>query len=1065
MTWRRHPAIRSIGWTLRHTSKLVHRLLLLGTGILVAASCLLAAASWRLSQGPIDLTWLSDRLQGGVFDQATQGHVSFDRLALAWEGFAKGVDHAIDLRVTNLDIADPSGRKVIAAPDAHLTLSPAGLLLGRFVPRSLEVDHASVTVFREPTGAIDLGSATDGTDQPDPDFPPLAQLWDRLAHPASSDRGAAHGLFDQLQRVHFRDATLTFRDQASGLSIRAGATDLDLIRASNGRIHGTLQGLLSSSGEQAALTAEVNLLFGANGTLTFGLTPFTPSALKPLPPAWAFLTDLDVPVAISGSAVVDAAFHPGNLRTTLHLGQGRIRIGKSAIPVRSGTIGLSGTTESIAIQPGHLQFALSADGTPETADLSGTITRGTDRVRASLAVGVEHIDIADIPLLWPAGVGDDARAWVTEHLTGGIARKGAASVVIEADQGLHGVVLTEATGELDATNASFTWMDNMPPVEQADVHLRLVDPDTLDIHLATARQRVARHQEGLSVKEGDMRITGLSQPDQSTAIHVKVEGQVITALALLNEPRLHLLSAHPIGLSPTAGDVSAALDFRFPLLNNLRIDDVQIHAAARLANVRIPDVAAGQELDDGAFDLGIDKDGLDLKGKATFAAIPVALDGRMEFNAEAADQVVQRITATGQPDATQIDAAGLHVSDAVSGPVPMTLVLLERRNGAGSIAVNADLTQAALAMAPLAWHKPPGSSVTADATVSLSHDRLTRIDHFFVHGDDVTLSGSADLGNRQSRSVQLDTVQLGRTQGHGTIHVNADNAIDVALQGSRIDLSAKLTEPTRKSAPAATPVWRLDARFDRAILANGETASDIVAIAAGAGDTVGALDITGGGFSIKLRPNSGRSALTVEAKDAGRFLRGIDVARNLQSGRLHIDGVVDGPSGFHPMSGTIVIDNVVARNSPLLATLLQAVTIYGVLDVLRGPGLTFTRVVIPFHYDGADITLDDAHASNSSLGLTAKGRIGLASGQISLAGTIVPAYFFNAILGKLPLVGKLFSPEKGGGVFAASYSLDGPLDDPRISINPVSALTPGFLREIFNVFDKMPADRTAPRPH
>jgi hypothetical protein len=71
-----------------------------------------------------------------------------------------------------------------------------------------------------------------------------------------------------------------------------------------------------------------------------------------------------------------------------------------------------------------------------------------------------------------------------------------------------------------------------------------------------------------------------------------------------------------------------------------------------------------------------------------------------------------------------------------------------------------------------------------------------------------------------------------------------------------------------------------------------------------------------------------------------------------------------------------------------------------------------------------------------------------------MSGTIVPAYFFNSMLGQLPLVGKLFSPEKGGGVFAARFGVDGQIDDPNISINPLSALTPGFLRDIFGVLDR-----------
>jgi hypothetical protein len=58
----------------------------------------------------------------------------------------------------------------------------------------------------------------------------------------------------------------------------------------------------------------------------------------------------------------------------------------------------------------------------------------------------------------------------------------------------------------------------------------------------------------------------------------------------------------------------------------------------------------------------------------------------------------------------------------------------------------------------------------------------------------------------------------------------------------------------------------------------------------------------------------------------------------------------------------------------------------------------------------------------------------------------------------------LFSPEKGGGVFAARFGLDGSIDDPAISINPASALTPGFLRDMFGMFDNRSANPSGAPP-
>ncbi|MFC7542924.1 hypothetical protein ACFQU2_30460 [Siccirubricoccus deserti] len=64
---------------------------------------------------------------------------------------------------------------------------------------------------------------------------------------------------------------------------------------------------------------------------------------------------------------------------------------------------------------------------------------------------------------------------------------------------------------------------------------------------------------------------------------------------------------------------------------------------------------------------------------------------------------------------------------------------------------------------------------------------------------------------------------------------------------------------------------------------------------------------------------------------------------------------------------------------------------------------------------------------------------------------------FNTLLGNIPLLGRLFSPEAGGGVFAGTYRVQGPLADPQVTVNPLAALTPGFLRGLFGL--GQPAER------
>jgi hypothetical protein len=205
-------------------------------------------------------------------------------------------------------------------------------------------------------------------------------------------------------------------------------------------------------------------------------------------------------------------------------------------------------------------------------------------------------------------------------------------------------------------------------------------------------------------------------------------------------------------------------------------------------------------------------------------------------------------------------------------------------------------------------------------------------------------------------------------------------------------------------------------------------------------------------FLAQIAPDKGGRRLTASAGDAGELLRGLDLVRTMQGGRLSVQANFDDAQPDQPLSGTANIEDFRIRDAPALGKLLQAMTLYGLVEAMQGPGLGFSRLIAPFRLTDDALDLADARAFSSSLGLTAKGRIDRTAEQVDVQGTIVPAYFFNSLLGNIPLVGKLFSPERGGGVFAASYAVQGPLADPKVSVNPLTALTPGFLRGLFGIF-------------
>ena len=110
----------------------------------------------------------------------------------------------------------------------------------------------------------------------------------------------------------------------------------------------------------------------------------------------------------------------------------------------------------------------------------------------------------------------------------------------------------------------------------------------------------------------------------------------------------------------------------------------------------------------------------------------------------------------------------------------------------------------------------------------------------------------------------------------------------------------------------------------------------------------------------------------------------------------------------------------------------------------------------PFSLESGIIYLKNAKAGGYSLGITASGVIDKDAETLNIKGSVAPLDKVNSLLETalrgVPLFGKVFSgEEKGSGLFAAEYSMVGPFDDPEIKTNPLTTLTPGIFRKIFQI--------------
>jgi hypothetical protein len=1074
---------RHVGWRIAAAAHwLAHHLGAIVLAVAVMLGTGIGALAWRLSQGPLPSPFLAHWLERAASADNRPTTVHIGTASLAWAGFTQGVGSPLVIRLDHISATDAAGHTVMQVPAAEAALSLPQLLLGKLRPTEVVIDHPELRVRDDPVAGVTLdlggpaplpGAAADAAHGKNPGNALLAEMTQPARTDSSAEPSAPLERLSHLRRLRITAADVTVADARLGVTWRAPAVSIDLRRDFSGGVVGQADALLALGRQQARLTARADLAPGGETGFSARLDDVTPAALAADAPKLNALQALDAPVTLAASGTLGRDFVLRSGRLEARIGAGTLRLGAAPIQLGGVHLVVTGSTAHPVLDTLRIEVAASPTATPTVVDLSGQADRTAAGWQAVLALSVDQLAFADLPVLWPEiPNGPGARKWLVQNLTAGTARHGAFRLGLTAPADLGDVTLASASGAIAAEDATVHWLRPVPPVEHAAATLRVLDPDTLDIEFLGGRQHPSlpagpHAPAAIDLKHGDIRISGIVHPHQLGLIEADLAGSLQETIALLRDKRLHLLDRHPVPLKDAQGEVSLKLNVRMPLEDNVQIDDIGIRVAAHLDAVHVAAIAAGRDLDQGALDLTADNDGLKVQGRAEVAGFATQLGVEMDFRAGPPSQVVQKVTASGQAQAAQLARIGLDGGTVLAGTVGLQASYQTRRDASGEIGLTVDLTDAALTALMLDWRKPAGSAAHAALHALLDHDRLVGVDHLSVVGDGIAAEGHAEYVDGRPAVLRLDHMALGRSDAAGSIRFPPQPGapILVAMSGRQIDLSARFSQHESAAGPAAgapekvdagTP-YVVDARFERALMSRGQTMSDLRLHAENDGKLFQRARLEGQAgpaapFRLEISPERGGRRLAATAADAGQLLRALDIMDGMLGGQLAINArYADGQPG-RPLAGTMSVHDFRLRNAPFMARLLQGMTLYGLANIINGPGLEFTRLEAPFSLANDVLNLGESRMFNSALGLTARGTLDLSADTAELTGTIVPAYFFNSLLGRVPLVGHLFSPESGSGVFAANYSVRGRLADPAVSINPLSALTPGFLRNVFGIF-------------
>jgi hypothetical protein len=1035
-------------------------LLRLAFAMLIAIALAAGLLYWRLSEGPLSLGILTPQLEAALTpsDGAFEVRIADTTVALDPTG------STVEVVARGVRLVDRDGRGIARVPEVALGLSLRAAARFMVAPTRLVVRAPALRLRRDADGSFQFL----GEGGSEGDTESIGIFLEELARPPDPTRPSGY-----LEEVALRRGRVVVDDRRLGRTWRAEQVDIRARRGADG-LDGHL-GATVTIGEAVA-TLDGTFRYQTDGhrlVADLAADGIRPASLAGLAPALAPLATLKA--SIGGRARLTVDVDEARVETSrLDLTVGPGRIVRAELP--GGGIDFAGGRLVADYDPYAARLAverMELDLGGPTLEATGTIDQlyldpGIGNRPVPLVVAVDavarNVSAAELDRLWPPGAAGGGREWVTGNIRQGVVEEAHASLRMNVrPDDLDASSLEALSGTMRYRDLVVDYLRPLPPVTHV-AGTAVFDRTKLELTPTAGRLL------GVAVTGGLIRVYDLDTDHEKLAIDLSIRGPLRDAMTVIDSKPLFY--AKEIGIEPAkvTGDAEAKISFRFPLVHDLKFAQVDVNVAANLTKVGVKQLVFDADAADGVLELKLDRNGLQLQGGASLAEVPAALSLSYSFKPDR-NGVSARYTVWSVVDKGGRERLGLDIlPDLVDGPVAVDASIAERGGKRRQVGLTLGLKDAHLTEALVGYEKAPGDPALARMTIDLEGDRPVQVRDLVATGPGLDLQGKVAFAGNDVERVDFTRLRAGETDLKGRVVRRPEGGWRIDAAGAAWNGSMLLAQ--KDESAAETPPFIVDARVGRAILGPRREARDVAVQIYSDGKHYEMARIDAavgqkGKLTLRFGQAGGNRDFHLTTDDFGATLQLIDITDNIAGGRLSVDGRAEDVGDRRVLRGRAEGADYRLINAPTFAKLLSVASLPTMASLLSGDGIPFSRLTGGFELTTEKLVLDKARAYGGAIGINASGTIDRVQDTIDLSGTLVPAYTINSILGKIPLLGPLLVGGEGQGLFAANFRAAGPAGDPTITVNPLSALAPGFLRNLF-LFD-VPAggpsaQEPAPRP-
>lgn len=1011
----------------------------------------------RLDQGPINITALSSTLEQTLNSNIEDYDISFKNVQLGWGGLRT----PIELQLTDVGVFDKETGTILAGiSQVGLEVSKKAMLMGEIAPSAINFYNIGLRVFYDDENGISLTlNHADTQAQNTNVLQILEQGMD--IHPDEKTDLDKTSKLRFLQTVRIIDADVLIQSRNFSEDVVLKDTRI-VMKKNDDQITATLDGMMHISENETPLLGHI--YFNPNAKTNIASLHFSDLQIKDVKSLisedWRKRLTLEGDFKGTSHISFDSEFQPQNVRFEINVSDGRFNFDDVfSAPVSFENLGMVSafdfetqemTFDDVRISNDELEVILSGQS---------KILKEENKRQIELKSELKNLPVNDIQDYWPKSVLPEARNWVSQNIKNGLVTSARQDLKIigTVDGNSQNIKIEKLDGEIHFEKAEVTYLHDFPRVENVS-GTALFDPERFVINIDGGLYNETK------VLPSQITIDGFDDHPQID-IGLSLETNFADALDILDHEPYKFTSKMNLPHQNISGDANVQLNFKFPLHKDLTADEVNYSAKATSKNLVWRNIFKNKTLANGSIDLNVDAQQLNVSGGGVLSDLPINFDYVENFKHPSLKNVLNVETVLPVSDFIQTNQ-----NDLIKATGSVTAKINGRTyvSGAREYDVTTNLQSMLLDVPAINIVKLNGVPGQARFKLNFQDDNLKSIQNIDFDTPVLSFSGDVEMQSDDKsnwKKAILQNVKFNQNNLDVTAENKADE-ITLDIRGSQFDLIPFFKNNKNQKSGSAQKSFgktiEISGKIDQLITSQqGAIQSAKLYYKGQPSGQIQQLELDGiagaGEIYLRYKPNDqGQQTLRLEADDAGSTFKVLGYSKSIRGGVLVIDGR-PGTSG-HPrdMAGRFQLSNFTVYDAPVLARLLNGLSVTGLSALLQGEGINFARLAGDFKWQdkqsraasGGLLKIIGGKTAGASLGLTFDGDVDMADDTIDIKGNLVPVSKLNTAFSEIPVLGDILTGG-GDGIFAATYSVKGKIKNPETTVNPLAALAPGVLRDIF----------------